>query len=202
MVRVIVTSVPGSGKTTILRIVREKAADVVVANLGDFMFEIAKMRYNLRSRDEMRRVIPVEEYRNVQLEAARQIGAMNGKVLIDTHALIKSPFGYYPGLPPDLLDAIRPHAVVFLDFRPEDILERRSKDEDVSRKRGMESVEEIEEHQRLSEVAAIAAASHAKCYYVKLSCRYPQSVPFQHAQELSSRLIEYLNLLESSVRVT
>ncbi|MCS7127470.1 MAG: adenylate kinase [Thaumarchaeota archaeon] len=202
MARVIVTAVPGSGKTTILRMVREKAPDVVVTNLGDAMFEIARTRYNLSSRDEMRKVIPVEEYRVVQLEAARRIGAMDGKVLVDTHALIRSPFGYYPGLPPDLLDAIRPHAVVFLDFRPEDILERRSKDEDVSRRRGLEPLEEIEEHQRLSEVAAIAAASYAKCYYVKMSCRYPQSYPFQHAQELSSRLIEYLNLLESSLRVT
>ncbi|MCS7118084.1 MAG: adenylate kinase [Thaumarchaeota archaeon] len=202
MVRVIVTAVPGSGKTTILRMIRERAPDVVVTNLGDVMFEIARTKYDLRSRDEMRRAIPVEEYRSVQHEAARRIGAMNGKVVVDTHALIKSPYGYYPGLPPDLLDAIKPHAVVFLDFRPEDILERRSRDEDVSRKRGLESVEQIEEHQRLSEMAAIAAAAHAKCYYVKFSCRYQQSYPFQHAQELSLKLIEYLNSLESSLKVT
>ncbi|MEM1954780.1 MAG: adenylate kinase [Nitrososphaerota archaeon] len=197
MVRVIVTAVPGSGKTTVLNMVRERAPDVTVTNLGTVMFEIARERYGVANRDEMRKVIPVEDYRAVQIEAAERIGRMEGKVLIDTHALIKTPVGYYPGLPPPLLDAIRPHAIVFLDFRPEDILERRRKDEDVLRSRGLESLEEIEEHQRLSEMAAVAAASYSSSYFLKLSCRYPQSYPFQHAEELSAKLIDYLARLES-----
>jgi adenylate kinase len=100
LVRVIVTAVPGSGKTTVLNMVKEKAPDVVVTNLGTVMFEIARERYNIASRDEMRKVIPVEEYRAIQVEAAERIGRMEGKVLVDTHALIKTPVGYYPGLPP------------------------------------------------------------------------------------------------------
>jgi adenylate kinase len=197
LVRVIVTAVPGSGKTTVLNMVKEKAPEVVVTNLGTVMFEIARERYNIASRDEMRKVIPVEEYRTIQVEAAERIGRMEGKVLVDTHALIKTPVGYYPGLPPPLLNAIKPHAIVFLDFRPEDILERRRKDEDVLRSRGLESLEEIEEHQRLSEMAAIAAATYCASYYLKLSCRYPQSYPYQHAEELSVKLIDYLKRLEA-----
>ncbi len=197
MVRVIVTAVPGSGKTTVLNKVKEKEPEVVVTNLGTVMFEIARERYNITSRDDMRKVIPVEEYRAIQVEAAERIGRMEGKVLVDTHALIKTPVGYYPGLPPPLLDAIKPHAIVFLDFRPEDILERRKKDEDVMRSRGLEPLEEIEEHQRLSEMAAIAAATYSSSYYLKFSCRYPQSYPYQHAEELSDRLIDYLKRLEA-----
>ncbi len=175
---------------------KEKEPEVVVTNLGTVMFEIARERYKIASRDDMRKVIPVEEYRAIQVEAAERIGQMEGKVLVDTHALIKTPVGYYPGLPPPLLNAIRPHAIVFLDFRPEDILERRRKDEDVLRSRGLESLEEIEEHQRLSEMAAIAAATYSSSYYLKLSCRYPQSYPYQHAEELSAKLIDYLKKLE------
>jgi adenylate kinase len=197
LVRVIVTAVPGSGKTTVLNMVKEKAPDVVVTNLGTVMFEIARERYNIASRDDMRKVIPIEEYRAIQVEAAERIGRMEGKVLVDTHALIKTPVGYYPGLPPPLLNAIKPHAIVFFDFRPEDILERRRKDEDVLRSRGLESLEEIEEHQRLSEMAAIAAAAYCSSYYLKLSCRYPQSYPYQHAEELSAKLIDYLKRLEA-----
>jgi len=43
----------------------------------------------------------------------------------------------------------------------------------------------------------MAAAAYCSSYYLKLSCRYPQSYPYQHAEELSAKLIDYLKRLEA-----
>lgn len=197
MYRVVLIAVPGSGKSTILKKVAEKVENLTIVNFGDVMFDEAR-KIGVKSRDDMRRLMDSESYIDIQEKAAEFIGSLNGRVIIDTHAAIKTPHGYYPGLPPNVTNRIRPRAIILLEFRPEDILARRMKDNATGvRRREHESLEEIEEHQRASLTYAIAASTYSSSYFVKFSFRYPETFPFQHVEDAASKLTQYLSSLES-----
>ncbi|GBC70263.1 hypothetical protein HRbin02_00027 [Candidatus Calditenuaceae archaeon HR02] len=196
MYRVILIAVPGAGKSTILKRVSENVENLSIVNFGDVMFEEAR-KVGIRSRDDMRKLMDSESYIMLQEKAAEKIGGINGRVIVDTHAAVKTPKGYYPGLPPNVTQRIRPRAIIFLEFRPEDILARRLKDNVAGiRKREGETIEEIEEHQRVSIAYAIASSTYSSSYFVKLSFRYPEAYPFQHVDDAASKLIHYLSSLE------
>ncbi|MCF8884533.1 MAG: adenylate kinase [Nitrososphaerota archaeon] len=202
MVKVIVTAVPGAGKTTILQKVSEKLKDIKIINFGDIMFEEAKKKFGISSRDEMRVKIGLHEYRLLQEAAGEIIGRMDGDIIIDTHASVKTPYGYYPGLPSKVLEEIKPDAIVFLEFRPEDILARRVKDlakteSEGKRIREVERIEDVEEHQRISREMAAAAANHISCYFQVIRFLEPQKYPYQHAEEGASKIIELVEKLRS-----
>ena len=57
----------------------------------------------------------------------------NVVVIIDTHAFISSPEGYYPGLPEHVLKIIKPTNFVSVSAKPEEIYNRRMKDNTRSR---------------------------------------------------------------------
>ena len=128
MVRIVVVAVPGAGKTTILKKLLEKVPDLKVVNFGDYMFEEAKKGFGISDRDEMRRKLKPRNYKLLQEKAAEAIAKLDGDLIIDTHAVIKTSFGYYPGLPSRVAEILNPDAIVVLEFRPEDILQRRLKD--------------------------------------------------------------------------
>jgi adenylate kinase len=196
MFKVIVIALPGAGKTTILQRVSEQIKDLKLINFGDIMFEEARRSLGIASRDDMRRLMDSESYIRVQERAAEIIGGMSGKIVIDTHAAIKTVNGYYPGLPPTVTRLVRPKSIIFLEFRPEDIINRRMKDSAAGvRRREHESIEEIEEHQRISLMFAVASATYSSCYFVKFSLRYPETYPYQHVDDAASKLIQYLKSL-------
>jgi adenylate kinase len=151
--RVIVTGVPGVGKSSVMEGV-SKAYLVPVVNYGSVMFEEAAARKLVASRDEMRR-LPTEKQRQIQTMAAERIGAMSDAI-IDTHCLIKTREGYLPGIPMTVLALIAPHAVVLVEAPPAQIFSRRKKD--ASRSRDADSEAAIDEHQRLNRAAACAMA--------------------------------------------
>ena len=125
--------------------VRQKLPDVKIVNYGDIMLEIAKKKFGIEHRDEMRKKIPIEEYRKIQEEAAEYIASMAGDVIVDTHASIKIGGGYYPGLPDRVISKLKPDVIIVIEYNPKVILERRRKDPD--RFRDIESEEDIEMHQ-------------------------------------------------------
>lgn len=179
--RIILVAVPGSGKTTIMGYVRKKVPDVQIVNFGDVMLEISKKKYGITDRDEMRKKIPVEEYRKVQEEAAEYIASLPGDVLVDTHASIKIMGGYYPGLPDRVVSKLKPDAIVLIEYDSKDILERRKGDP--TRFRDQETEEEIEMHQMANRYYAFAAANAAECTVHIINFRgRPQSRPFEHAE--------------------
>lgn len=149
--RIIVTGVPGVGKSSVMESVA-KARSVPVVNYGTLMFEEAKARGLVASRDEMRK-LPAQVQREVQAEAGRKIGRM-ASAIVDTHCLIKTPEGYLPGIPMSVLTLIAPHVVVLVEAPAAQIHGRRTKDQ--SRVRDGDSVEAIEEHQQLNRAAAAA----------------------------------------------
>ncbi|MCU7788428.1 adenylate kinase [Pyrobaculum sp. 3827-6] len=179
--KIVVVALSGSGKTTIMNILRQRLPDVKIVNYGDVMLEIAKQRFGVQHRDEMRKKIPVEEYRKIQEEAAEYIASLPGDVLIDTHASIKIGGGYYPGLPDRIISKLKPDVILLIEYDPKDILERRKKDP--GRFRDVESEEEIEMQQQANRLFAFAAANAGESTVHVLSFRgRPQSRPFEHAE--------------------
>jgi len=189
--RVVVVSVPGSGKTTILRMVKERLPDVNIVNFGDVMFDIASKKYGVRHRDEMRVKLPFEEYRKVQEEAAEYIASIPGDVIVDTHVSIKMHGGYYPGLPDRVVAKLKPHVILLIEYDPRDIIERRKGDP--TRFREEESEDEIEMHQQANRLFAFAAANAGEAAIVVLNFRgRPQKRPFEHAEIAAGFIVDMI----------
>ncbi|KAA0013946.1 MAG: adenylate kinase [Thermoplasmata archaeon] len=153
--RIIVAGIPGAGKTTVLNEVKERR-EIGIINYGDVMLELAKKKNLVGNRDELRK-LPYEKQIELQEEAARKI-AEKKDVIIDTHCTIKTPYGYMPGLPYNVLSILKPKSIVLIEADAEDILKRRKKDEGI-RQRDDEAIKEIEMHQYFNRMASIAYAS-------------------------------------------
>lgn len=192
---------PGGGKTTTLNKLQEIMKDIRVVNFGDIMLEIVKSKFGGITRDEIRDKIFLDQYRDLQTEAAKKISAMTEDLVIDTHAAVKSGYGYYPGLPSEVLETLQPHIILALEFRPEDVLARRTKDAGASvakpshRQRALESLGEIEEHQKVGREFAVAAANHAGCYARIMSYNYPQKFPFEHAAKAAEDIANIVRMM-------
>lgn len=189
--RVIVAAVPGAGKTTVLEYVRKKMPAVKVVHVGDLIFEIAKKKFNINDKDEIREKLTVEQERFVQNYAYKKIAKMKQKIiLIDTHLSIKTSSGYFPGISDHTVKLIKPDAIVVLEFMPRDVIERRRKD--TTRKRDVETAEEIEEQQKLNRQLASNASALAECPVEIIDLKYKQSKPFEHAEEASEKIIKII----------
>ncbi len=130
--KIILVGIPGVGKTSLLTQVveslKEKNKVVSVVNYGTLMFDVAKEN-GLKNRDNLRR-LPVLEQQKLQKIAAEKIAAHDEEItIIDTHAFINSSEGYYPGLPEHVLKIIKPSNFVSVAAKPEEIYNRRMKDE-------------------------------------------------------------------------
>ena len=129
---IVMVGIPGVGKTTLLskmvEIIKKHGKSVHVISFGTLMCEVAK-KNGLSDRDELRK-LPITEQQNLQKLAAEKIAALTEQVIIiDTHAFINSPGGYYPGLPENVLKIIKPTNFVSISAKPEEIYNRRMKDD-------------------------------------------------------------------------
>lgn len=151
---IVVTGVPGVGKTTVMNAAAD-AAKMTIVVYGTEMLKVAQARKLVASRDELRR-LPPETQCEVQRAAAEAIARM-GEVMVDTHCTVRTPRGWLPGLPAWVLEKLKPSAIVLVEASPREIRARR--DKDASRERDPDSVEEIELHQALNRAAAMAYAA-------------------------------------------
>ena len=130
--KIVLVGIPGVGKTTLLskvvEILKNHERNVGMISYGTLMFEVAKEN-GLTDRDQLRK-LPISEQQHFQKVAAEKIAAHNEEiVIIDTHAFINSPEGYYPGLPEHVLKIIKPTNFVSVSAKPEEIYNRRMKDD-------------------------------------------------------------------------
>ena len=133
---IILVGIPGVGKTTLLTkmvdILKDHKKNVIVINYGSLMFDVAKEN-GLEDRDLLRK-LSVTEQQRLQKMAAETIATHDEEVvIIDTHAFISSPEGYYPGLPEHVLKIIKPSNFVSVAAKPEEIYNRRMKDDSRNR---------------------------------------------------------------------
>jgi adenylate kinase len=135
---VVVVGLPGAGKSTVLSIASEKLRErgyaVRVVNFGDFMLSYLLQRGVVRSRDEIRK-LPLATQRELQESAARAIREELERTpgerfvgIVDTHAVIRTPVGIWPGLPLNVLRELRPDLIAVIEASPEEILSRQSRD--------------------------------------------------------------------------
>jgi len=134
--RVVVVGIPGVGKTTVIsraaEFLRQEGHTIEVVIFGSLMFEESK-KLNLKNRDEMRK-LSLEEQRRLQDRAANRISTMNGDiVIVDTHMIINTEEGYYPGIPMRLLETIKPTNLIMIVAEPHEVVKRRRMDESRTR---------------------------------------------------------------------
>lgn len=142
--KVVVVGIPGVGKTSLLQkiveILKNNNKSVSVHSFGSIMFDVAKEN-GVTDRDELRK-LPLSQQKNLQKIAAEKLAILNDDiVIIDTHAFINSPEGYYPGLPEHVLQILKPSNFVSVSAKPEEIYNRRMKD--VTRSRDNISIDNI-----------------------------------------------------------
>ncbi len=153
---VVITGTPGVGKSTVLQRALEEIEDkYTILNFGDAMLDVALERGVVKDRDEMRRLDPGVQ-KDIQRMAARRIAdaSKTENIVVDTHAMIKTPRGYLPGLPVWVLEELMPSLIVVVEADPEEISGRRSSDE--TRNRDAERAVEITEQQLLNKAAAVS----------------------------------------------
>ena len=148
---IIVMGMPGSGKSTILS--KANTEGYKILNFGDVMIDIAKKRFGITDRDEMRRRLTRRDYIVVQRNAAEIIGDAvrenGGKVILDTHAVVIIKDGYVPGLPRQVLSQFEADYLVFVTAPLDEIVKRTKND--ATRVRDSLTREELERVKALSE---------------------------------------------------
>jgi adenylate kinase len=126
--RVVIVGIPGAGKTTVVERVVAMYRGARLANFGTFMFEAGVSQKLVKNRDELRR-LTVDKQRRLQKIAAARIARMKEKlVVVDTHLFIRTPEGFWPGLPFDVVRAMKPTHFVLVEATPDEIAKRRSTD--------------------------------------------------------------------------
>jgi adenylate kinase len=162
--KVIITGVPGVGKTTVVTEALKKLAQEGIGyqsiNFGTFMFEVAKADGTVGDRDQMRTLDRTVQKR-LQQRAAQEISRIEGNVLIDTHASVKTSKGYLAGLPEWVLREIMPDLIVLVETDDDQILMRRLSDE--TRSRDKEGSRAIAEHQQFNRAIAASYAMLTGC---------------------------------------
>jgi len=165
----IIVGVPGVGKSTVVdlsvKILSSRGLKAVVLNYGDYMFKRLSLIGAVKSRDEIRS-LPIRIQVENQAEAARmmirsaseELQGSKGLLIVDTHLLIRTPSGYWPGLPLHVAQELKPDAIILIEASPEEILSRQARDKTRVRKDYADPAV-IEEMLRMNRIEALVVAS-------------------------------------------
>ncbi len=182
----ILVGLSGVGKSTVL----EEAMllsdrDYEVINYGDRMLETAREEGLVDSRDELKE-LDTETSKKVQKEAAKSIveDSRENDIIVDTHAAIKTPYGYLPGLPKWTVENLDPSKIILLHADAEAIWSRTQGDED--RDREHDSPADIRQYQKVAREMASTDAVLTGAYLKVIENREG------HAQEAAKKLVETL----------
>ena len=149
------------------------------------MLELAK-DFGVKDRDELR-TLPVEKQKKLQRLAAEKLASLNDDVIfVDTHAFISTKAGFYPGLPNHVIQIIEPTNFIAITASPDEIHNRRIKDE--TRNRDTISIEEIKKE------LAVQDAMLSSCSVLSGS---PMKVIFNHEgniEEAANNVIETIGV--------
>ena len=153
---IVVTGIPGVGKTTVMK-KAAKGMDIKFVTFGTVMVDIAKDLGFVKNRDDMRK-LTLPQQKELQIKSAEKVAKM-GDVILDTHCTIKTPQGYMPGLPEWVISQLKPRSIVLVEANPEEIYNRRKSDK--SRNRDPDSIDKINEHQMINRAAAMAYSANS-----------------------------------------
>ncbi|MEM5853138.1 MAG: adenylate kinase [Candidatus Aenigmatarchaeota archaeon] len=193
--KILVTAVPGGGKSTVLEYVKKKLPEVKVVTAGDIFLEIASRVYGIKNRDDLRKKLTIEQQRIIQENVARRIAKIKAKILlVNTHITIKTPYGYFHALSERTMRIMKPDLIILLEFNPRDVLKRRILDK--SRKRDLESLDAIEEHQIVNRNVAFDVASQFECPVKIINLRFKEKKPFEQAIKGAKEIIKLIEVMK------
>jgi adenylate kinase len=142
--KVVIVGIPGVGKTSlvtrIVELINSEKHCASVHSYGTVMMDEAG-NSQVSDRDNLRH-LPVSQQKDLQKQAATAISQLTDDVVfIDTHAFISTNEGFYPGLPYHVIQILEPTHLIAISARPEEIYNRRMKDD--TRNRDKVSIEGI-----------------------------------------------------------
>ena len=157
--KIIIVGIPGVGKSTlvtkIVEILNSRQKSVSVNSFGTIMFEEAQ-KNGIKNRDDLRK-LSMKQQQNLQKKAAQNIAKLEDDlVIIDTHTFINTNAGFYPGLPNSVLEIIKPSNFISVYARPEEIYNRRMKDN--TRHRDLVSIDNIKKEMAISDAMLSSCA--------------------------------------------
>ncbi len=126
--RIVMVGVPGVGKSTVVEKAKEAVPGSTVQVFGTAMLDEALRLKWVKHRDEMRK-LPVKKQKKLQESAAARISRGKGKVVfIDAHLFIRTPEGFWPGLPLRVIQPMKPTHLLLVEASAKEILARRKND--------------------------------------------------------------------------
>jgi adenylate kinase len=142
--KVVIVGIPGVGKTSlvtrIVELINSEKHCASVHSYGTVMMDEAETN-QISDRDNLRH-LPVSKQKELQKQAAKKISELTDDVVfVDTHAFISTAEGFYPGLPYHVIQILEPTHLIAISARPEEIYNRRMKDD--TRNRDKISIEAI-----------------------------------------------------------
>jgi adenylate kinase len=175
-IRAVILGIPGVGKTTIIseveNILQKRGVEAETVVFGSLMFEEAK-NSGIKTRDDMRK-LPIEDQRNLQNGAATRIAEIRKRiVIIDTHLFVRVCEWYYPGIPANVTNIIRPTHLILIIANPQEILIRRQSD--TARHRDLSTETEIQHEVDVSKTMIISSASMTSAPFTILENQKDQS---------------------------
>ena len=187
--KVVIVGIPGVGKTSLItkiaELIKQKNKTVSVHSYGTVMLEEAK-KMGIKNRDELR-MLPIVKQKQLQKIAAEMLSNLSDDVIfIATHAFISTKAGFYPGLPNYVIQIIQPTNFIAITASPNEIHNRRMKDE--TRDRDPVSIEDIKKE------LAVQDAMLSSCSVLSGS---PMKVIFNHEgkiEEAASNVINAIGL--------
>lgn len=125
----VIFGVPGVGKTSVVKGVLERTG-IKHIHWGDLTMDVALEKGVIKNRDEIR-MLNIEQQKDIRKEVSQkifEISQNHDNVLVETHAAVKTPQGYWPGLSLSTLERFSPDVFIVINAQPEFVFERRLKD--------------------------------------------------------------------------
>ena len=180
---IILAGIPGSGKSTVLQEALKLFPQLEVVNYGDMMLKEASLQHI--DKDSLRK-LPLHQQQRIGIEAAKKMATNVSKfVCIDTHAMIKTPFGYCPGIPEAVVRILNPNVIGMIECSAQLVYERRQQDK--TRNRDNDSIEQIEYHQQISRSFLLGCVAFSSALYAPIQ---NHGIPSDGAKQL-------INLIQS-----
>ncbi|MFX1598882.1 MAG: adenylate kinase [Promethearchaeota archaeon] len=189
--KVIVSGVPGAGKSSTCEKIKLLTKKVEIVNFGDLVYELSMEKHpKMISTRESTRELPRDDYLEIQKAIARKIAELDNDVVIDTHLSLKTSRGFYPGLPGVVLETIKPDVIAILEPTPDEVYKRRTKDmhKDL-RNRDREDKDEIAFHMTVNRVFGATYSASTGCYLLIIDLRWQEDHPFHHAEVAAKTIL-------------
>ncbi len=182
---IILAGIPGSGKSTVLQETVKLFPQLQIINYGDVMLKEASLQ-NI-DRDTIRK-LPLPLLQKIGIDAAKKMAAeMPLIACIDTHALVKTPFGYCPGIPEAVIRIFNPNVIGMIECSASLIYARRKLDN--TRNRDSDTIEQIEYHQQISRSFLVACAAYSSSLFIPIQ---NHGAPTDGAKQLAALLQSYI----------